>query len=87
MCIKLPPKDLNPNIFSLHPTNTYICRVTIVLKAHGDKAVMIFFFLFAIIVTSVHKAHNINEHKPQYTKRCCHINTLYKTLSSISHTR
>ena len=120
MCIKFPPKYLNPDFFPLHSTSTYTCRVIIVLMVHNGKAMVIFFFFFfAIIVrstwefrggnvqvtglaayynylykkikikivTSVLKAHNINEHKPQYTKRCCHIKTLYKTLSSISHTR
>ena len=28
MYVKLPPEDLNPNPYPLHPTSTYTCRVT-----------------------------------------------------------
>ena len=29
MCVKLPPRDLNLNPYSPHPTSTYTCGVTI----------------------------------------------------------
>ena len=37
MCIKLPPGNLNPSHFFTHPTNTYTCEVTIVLKMCDGK--------------------------------------------------
>ena len=36
MCVKLPPEDLYPDSYSLHPTNTYTCEVTITPKVCGD---------------------------------------------------
>ena len=28
MCVKLPPRDLNPSLYPPHPINTYTCEVT-----------------------------------------------------------
>ena len=28
ICVKLPPKDLNPDPYPPHPTSIYICGVT-----------------------------------------------------------
>ena len=35
MYVKLPLGDLNPNFYSLYPTNTYICGMTIAPKVRG----------------------------------------------------
>ena len=32
MCVKLFLRDLNPNPYPSHPTNTYTCGVTIALR-------------------------------------------------------
>ena len=37
MCVKLPPRDLNPGLYPPHLISIYTCRVTIALKACGDK--------------------------------------------------
>ena len=37
MCVKLSPRDLNPDPYSLHPTDTYTCEVTIALRVCGGK--------------------------------------------------
>ena len=34
--MKLPFKDLNPNNYLPHPTRTYTCEVTIILRVHSD---------------------------------------------------
>ena len=34
--MKLSSEDLNPDLYPLHPTSTYTCRVTIVPKVCGD---------------------------------------------------
>ena len=36
MCVKLSPRDLNPNPCPPHLTCTYICGVTIALRVCGD---------------------------------------------------
>ena len=35
MCVKFPPRDLNPGPCHQHPTNTYTCGVTIAPRARG----------------------------------------------------
>lgn len=35
MCIKFFFRDLNPNFYLSHPTNTYTYRITIAAKVHG----------------------------------------------------
>ena len=37
MCVKLPPRDLNPNPYPLHSTNIYTFGVTIASKMCGGK--------------------------------------------------
>ena len=39
MCVKLPPKDLNPSLYPLHLTSTYIYGVTIAPRVHGSGIV------------------------------------------------
>ena len=48
MCVrvKLSFKDLNPDPYPPHPTNTYMCRVTIVPKMCGG-------------IVSLFKQHNM----------------------------
>ena len=38
MCVKFPPRGLNPGPCSPYPINTYICGVTIVPKVYGSKS-------------------------------------------------
>ena len=35
MCMKLPPGDLNPNLYPLHSTSIYTYRVTTASKVRG----------------------------------------------------
>ena len=42
MCVKLPLGDLNPDLYPLHPTSTYTCRVTNTPKMCGGIFVQIF---------------------------------------------
>ena len=35
MCVKFSPKNLNPDSYLPHPTNTYTCRVTIAPRIFG----------------------------------------------------
>ena len=37
MCVKLPPRNLNPNPYPQYPTNTYTYGVTIALKVCDDN--------------------------------------------------
>ena len=37
MCVKLPPKDLNPNSCPSHPTSTYIYKVIIAPRVCNGK--------------------------------------------------
>ena len=37
MCVKLPPRNLNPNPYPQYPTNTYSYGVTIALKVCDDN--------------------------------------------------
>ena len=37
MYVKLPPRDLNPDICPLHPTSTYTCGVTIAPGVCGGE--------------------------------------------------
>ena len=37
MCVKLSPKDLNPNPYPPHPTSTYTCGVTIAPRVCGGN--------------------------------------------------
>ena len=38
MYVKLPPRDLDPDICPLHPTSTYTCGVTIAPRVYdGNK--------------------------------------------------
>ena len=37
MCVKLPPRDLNPDHCPPHPTNTYTCEVTTAPRVRGGK--------------------------------------------------
>ena len=37
MCVKLPPRDLNPGLYPPHLISTYTCRVTIAPRACGGK--------------------------------------------------
>ena len=39
MCVKLPPRDLNPKPCPPHPTNTYTCIIILVLKCLVPKKV------------------------------------------------
>lgn len=36
MCMSFPPENLNFDPYPPHPTNTYICRVTIVPRMFGQ---------------------------------------------------
>ena len=38
MYVKFPPRSLNPDPCSPHPTSTYICGVTIIPKVYGSKS-------------------------------------------------
>ena len=38
MFVKFPPRDLNIDPYSPHPTSTYICGVIIVPKVYGSKS-------------------------------------------------
>ena len=40
MCVKLPPRDLNPDPCPPHPTSTYTCGVTIALRVCGGSSVI-----------------------------------------------
>ena len=35
MCVKFPPRDLNPGPYPSHLTSTYTCKVTIALRVCG----------------------------------------------------
>ena len=37
MCVKFPPRNLNPGRYPLHSTNTYTCGVTITPRVCGGK--------------------------------------------------
>ena len=37
MCVKLPLRDLNPDIYPPHPTSTYTCGVTIAPRVCGGN--------------------------------------------------
>ena len=37
MCVKLLCEDLNPDIYPLHPTNAYNCKVTLAQMAPQKK--------------------------------------------------
>ena len=37
MCVKFSPKNLNPDPYHTHLTNTYTCRVTIAQRVCGGK--------------------------------------------------
>ena len=37
MCVKLPPRDLNPDPYPLHPTSTYTCGVTTAPRVYGGN--------------------------------------------------
>ena len=39
MCVKLPPENLNPGPYPLHPTCIYTCRVITAPRVHGGKMV------------------------------------------------
>ena len=39
MCVKLPPRDLNPDPYPPHPTSTYTCGVTIAPSVCGDGVI------------------------------------------------
>ena len=41
MCVKLPPEDLNFDPCPPHPTNTYTCGVTTVLRVCGGDQMII----------------------------------------------
>ena len=34
MSVNLPPRDLNPSSYTLHPTNIYTCGVAITPRLH-----------------------------------------------------
>ena len=36
LCVKFPPRDLNPGPYSPCPTNTYTCGMTITPKMDGN---------------------------------------------------
>ena len=72
MCVKLSPEDLNPCLCLLHPTNTYICGVTIASRVCSsdnlvntqvafdiDLKSQFFFFFFTIqlIFTTIYGSH------------------------------
>ena len=40
MCVKLPPRDLNPGPYPPHPTSIYICEVTTALRVHGENKIL-----------------------------------------------
>ena len=47
MCVKLPPEDLNPDPYPLHPINTYTCGVTIAPKVcSGNWILFITFYIY-----------------------------------------
>ena len=35
--MKLPPEDLNPDSYSLHPTSIYTCGMTTAPKVYGNS--------------------------------------------------
>ena len=37
MCVKLPPRDLNPDLYPPHLISTYTCRVIIAPRSCGGK--------------------------------------------------
>ena len=41
MCVKLPSGYLNPGPYPSHPTSTYTCRVTIILRVCGGEIALI----------------------------------------------
>ena len=40
MYVKLHSRDLNPNPYPLHPTNTYTCEKTIALRMRGGEMIV-----------------------------------------------
>ena len=36
MCVKLPPRDLNPGLYPPYPISTYTCEVTITPRVCGS---------------------------------------------------
>ena len=51
MCVKLPPKNLNPNPCPPHLTSTYTCEVTTAPRVCGDEEG--YFFKSNIIDTKI----------------------------------
>ena len=43
MCVKFPSRNLNPDSYPLHFTNTYTCEVTTAQRVRG-----VFFFFFSL---------------------------------------
>ena len=44
MCVKLLPRDLNPDSYPAHPTNTYTYEVITTPKVHGGSHIFIFMY-------------------------------------------
>ena len=45
MCVKLSPKDLNPDLYPLHPTSIYTYRVTIAPRVCDGSALSLLLML------------------------------------------
>ena len=51
MCVKLPPRDLNPGPYPAHPTGIYTCEVTTTPRIRGG--VYIYIYIYSLF-SSVH---------------------------------
>ena len=54
----LPSRDLNPNLYPLHPTNTYTCGVTTAPRMRSGKTL----FLLNLLFNEKNKTLNQREH-------------------------
>ena len=54
MCVKFPPRDLNPGSCLPHPTSTYICRVTIAPRVCGGRPITVEAPTYQIVSWLIH---------------------------------
>ena len=53
MCVKLPPGDLNPDTYPLHPTSIYTCGVTTVSRVRVDQTFLKIVIVYTHLINSL----------------------------------
>ena len=88
MCVKLLPKNLNPDLYPLHPTSTYTCGVTTALRVPGGLSLSLIkratMFVKLSFLPSIECGLSFFNSKSTFSQEFFFFPTLAKVLNPLS---